>query len=440
MKRFAILTIILAGFAAVAFAGGPKEPGVMMHSTELFKYDKTQPLNAEIEVMTENAMRTQYLVQYNSNNGERVAAYYYVPARGKKPLPCVIVLHGSGGSKKDFEVIYEYFVTRGFAVLAPDTAFHGDRQIESFDVFGADWYQYRNMIVQTVVDLQRGVDWLNTRSEIHPDRIGYFGISQGSFIGSVFCAIEKRIRAVILMIGGADYDVILRHSEVPNVSVMRNLGDDAQLDEVARTLQPIDPKNYVGAISPRPVLLMNGEKDQLISLEGGKRMQELANEPKEQVWYDGGHIPPFDRILVTGLDFLKKNLKRRKPTGPKPDPEPVMDYEPQISVKIDADISNPDQRFFTVRASTAKPLPEGAKLAIRFFQLAYVDFPIHDDGTNGDTKAGDGEWAMKFEFGPECRELNLVGGVKYFTFTIRAITASGKLLSESEPVALFPEE
>jgi dienelactone hydrolase len=50
-------------------------------------------------------------------------------------------------------------------------------------------------------DLQRAIDYLETRSDIDAKRIGYLGVSQGAACGVIFAALEERLKAVVLLDG-----------------------------------------------------------------------------------------------------------------------------------------------------------------------------------------------------------------------------------------------
>jgi fermentation-respiration switch protein FrsA (DUF1100 family) len=355
----------------------------------------------------------------------------------------VIIMHGSGGSKDDFGVLYDYLALRGYAILAVDAAFHGERKSKEIEIRAekADWYQTRNMIIQTAVDLRRGVDLLEARPEVDPSRIGYLGASQGSFIGAVFSGVEPRIKATVLLVGGADFPVFFRNSQIPGIVMMRNYYPPEKLKSIADDLAVIDPQYYVGAISPRALLLINGKKDYIISEAAGKRLHELAGEPKQLLWYEGGHMPSLDMILGAVPKFFSKYLKNAKPAetaAVAPSPAPAA--KPVIKVEIKRDITDPQHRVFTVIASTEKPLPQGASLALNMPEVGWVNFPLFDDGTHGDAKAADGVWTMRLEYGPVVPDIAFIGGAIVYRIDVLALAADGSVLSTYDAGILTGEE
>jgi len=68
-----------------------------------------------------------------------------------------------------------------------------------------------------------------------------------------------------------------------------------------------DPLDYIGAISPRPLLLMHGTQDQVVPFSQALELFEAANEPKLMLSYNGSHIgammnPKFRQVM---LDFMQ---------------------------------------------------------------------------------------------------------------------------------------
>lgn len=427
MKKAIILCLLTMLIPAAARAA---EPGTLVPSRWFFDYDASLPLDVEIAVIDDKPQLTSYRVAFNTTNGLRAPGLYYVPKKFEPPFPAIIVMHGADGSKQDFVMMYEFYAMRGFAVLALDAALHGERAAPTVNAFRADWLQLRDIYMQTVVDLRRGLDWLQSRPEIDPGRMGFWGASMGTIIGTTFCAVDTRIRAAALIIGGADFHILLRHSQLPSLAIMRNYATDAELDLIADQLAVVDPQYYIGAIAPRPVLLMNGEKDYIISKEAGARLQELAGEPKETYWYDGGHLPPFDRVLLLSAQFFKKNLKKTKKQEKPESAQPESGIKPEdISYNVQRDFTDPNRRVIIITASTARALPPGASLAMHFPLLSDRNPPLFDDGTHGDAAAADGTWTMTLILGPHPADIDIVGGSVMYGLQIRALDADGGVMA-----------
>ena len=283
------------------------DDGVQIPAADTFDYDTTVPLDPRLDgrPTTTGAVRLERLT-YAGVDGERVPALFATPRDADGPVACVLLGHGFRGDKVSFP-IWDMLGRAGLATFAIDARFHGDRlDAAALERMATDPRLLARLLRETVVDMRRGVDLLSTRDECHPDRIGYLGASMGGFVGSLLAGADPRVQAPVLLVSGADWPTML------GSDVVRRFRDEATPDEVdrARTLlNDVDPKHWVGRISPRPVLMINGERDESVPPESARALHSAARDPKRVVWYDGGHAIPSgaerDRLLgIIGLWLL----------------------------------------------------------------------------------------------------------------------------------------
>lgn len=279
----------------------------------IFGYDKTLPLSPQETPAEETAQYQVFKVTYRSARDQRVPALLILPKnRGETKLPCVILMHGLGGDKRMFQMLWGSLTQAGYALFAIDAQYHGERRpSDDIPFFGMYPYRARDALIQTVIDLRRGVDYLQTRKEIDPDKIGYLGASMGGIIGSMFAAVDERVKAPVLLVAGGDWRILMEKS---TLSVWRDAArnNPKQMEEALRVMDVVDPVNWVGRIAPRPVLFINGDADDVVPVDSNKALHNAANEPKKIVWYKGGHVPPpTDWLTVIGevTRWLNTHLK-----------------------------------------------------------------------------------------------------------------------------------
>lgn len=259
----------------------------------IFGYDKTLPLSPQETSGEETAEYRVIKVTYRSVHDQRVPALLILPKQPREErLPCVILMHGLGGDKRMFQMLWGPLTRAGFALFAIDAQYHGERKpSDDIPFFGMYPYRARDALIQTVIDLRRGVDYLQTRKEIDPDRIGYIGASMGGIIGAMFAGVDERVKAPVLLVAGGDWKILMERS---TLSVWRDAArnNPQQMQEALRVMDVVDPVNWVGRIAPRPVLFINGDADDVVPVESNKALHNAAGEPKKIVWYKGGHVPP----------------------------------------------------------------------------------------------------------------------------------------------------
>ena len=139
----------------------------------------------------------------------------------------------------------------------------------------------------TYIDARAALAYLHSRKEINREKIIFFGRSLGSAV-AVELALNEKCRALIL--------------ETPFTSIL----------EMGKKLYPFLPVSlllktkYDSLAKIRnikvPILVMHGDKDALVPFEHGKRLYDMANEPKEFYTIPGaGHN---DTHIVGGDEYF----------------------------------------------------------------------------------------------------------------------------------------
>lgn len=267
--------------------------------SEYYGYDKAIPLSDSVAIALDTEDYKLFNVSYTSVHDQRVTALLSIPKNGNFPLPTIIIMHGLGDHKAVDYVAYgnDLFVKNGYAVLRLDFSNHGDRKngVFEFDLTGPNKYWTRNIISQTVFDLRRAVDFIETRKELNPKRIGYYGISLGGITGTIFCGVEARIKVPIVALAGGQMNLLYEEN-----ALSKGAKDFVSI---------IEPLNFVQQISPRPFLMLNAKNDEIVPPMMSKLLFNKAKEPKNIIWYDAKHRnTPLALIYGDGLNWFKKHL------------------------------------------------------------------------------------------------------------------------------------
>jgi cephalosporin-C deacetylase-like acetyl esterase len=323
------MSAILGLALGLLLSGCSQSPSTPKYDPDLiFGYDKTLPLSPQETPAEETADYRVIKVTYRSARDQRVPALLILPKQPREEkLPCVILMHGLGSDKRMFQMLWGALTKAGYVLFAIDAQYHGERKpSDDIPLFGAYPYRARDALIQTVIDLRRAVDYLQTRKEIDPNRIGYIGASMGGIIGSMFAGVDERVKAPVFLVAGGDWKILMERS---TLSVWRDAArnNQQQMQEALRVLDVVDPVHWVGRIAPRPVLFINGDADDVVPVESNKALHNAAGEPKKVVWYKGGHVPPpTDWLTVVGevTRWLNTHLQG-KPTA-----QGWRDYLPRL--------------------------------------------------------------------------------------------------------------
>jgi pimeloyl-ACP methyl ester carboxylesterase len=133
-------------------------------------------------------------------------------------------------------------------------------------------------------DLSRALDYVETRKDLDARKIAFHGVSWGGALGPVFAALEPRIRAVVLVSGGLEFQ---------------------------QTLPEVDPFNFAPRVR-QPTLMLNGRYDFFFPVDTSQvpLFRQLGTQPQEKrhVIAEGGHWPPQDLLVKETNDWLDRYL------------------------------------------------------------------------------------------------------------------------------------
>jgi dipeptidyl aminopeptidase/acylaminoacyl peptidase len=149
-------------------------------------------------------------ISYRTLHGMRVPAILYMPAKPMGRIPALVVVNGHGGDKYSWYAFYTgiLYARGGAAVLTYDPIGEGERNSQRKSGTRAhDTIRKPDEIALHLAglmqsDLMQAVSYLSQRSEVDSKRIAAMGYSMGSFVLSIACAHETRLKACVLVGGG----------------------------------------------------------------------------------------------------------------------------------------------------------------------------------------------------------------------------------------------
>jgi cephalosporin-C deacetylase-like acetyl esterase len=256
---------------------------------------------------------TTYRISYSGAKGTPVPGIFMAPvsASAATPVPCVLLLHGLGGSKADVLLLGIALARRGYASFAIDIAGHGERpRIGGKPVNKLTTGEMHDLVAVTAVDLRRAVDFIETRPEADKKRIGFLGISLGGIIGGLFAGNEPRLQAVALWAAGADWGRLFATSQHPFAIEFRKTNGVTSAEALQKTFADVDPLSAITKLAPHPLLLINGINDMIVPRSCADLLFNAAQQPKQRVLLPGGHIPDVTLMGNQSLTFFDQNLKK----------------------------------------------------------------------------------------------------------------------------------
>lgn len=307
--RRVVLLLLLAGAAsganaqtpgaADAWLARPVDDQTFRTYLDFFAYDSKLPFDLRVlDTEEKDGVRKEHLT-FQSTRGVRVFAYFYRPVSpASRQSPSVILLHGGGPGGKENPAVTQIgpLLTRGgWNVLAIDMQHFGERSTDLLTTF-TDPEKHERLynrppaylawVTQNVKDVSRSFDLLVEQRGADPRRIALVGFSRGAMVATIAGGADRRVGAVALVYGG-HFDALEREH-----------------------LPAACPANYIGRISPRPLLMINGTRDtDMIKETSVEPLQRLAKHPKLIVWAETGHQGPSEEQRSSLLRWLQESLK-----------------------------------------------------------------------------------------------------------------------------------
>lgn len=232
--------------------------------------------------------RLPELVHYPSFDGLQVPAFLYVPAdyQPGRPIPFIISYHGGpeGQFRPRFSEYLQYFVSRGFGVLAPNvrgSSGYGTPYLEM------DNYKSR---MDSVRDGVAAARWLIDQEYSAPKRIAAYGGSYGGFMTmAVITQAPELFGAACNYVGIVNFETFLERTR----SYRRKLREvEYGPLEDAEFLRSISPIYLVDRIET-PLFIAHGKNDPRVPLHEAEQLRDAltarGRSPEFVVFDDEGH-------------------------------------------------------------------------------------------------------------------------------------------------------
>ncbi|QDU92986.1 dienelactone hydrolase family protein [Lignipirellula cremea] len=299
-------------------------------------------------------------ILFSTSPDFRIAGYVHIPKNLKGPAPAIVDLHSHGGMflfgkekvidfGQNHPVMTRYheknyggrptttaLVRRGYVVITIDALMFGERRLMLDEDLHYGWERSKysvevatalnqkcrgkeSTLAKSMVyagaawpgvitwDDRRTVDYLVTRPEVDPQRIGCVGVSLGGWRTLFLAGMEERISAACL-VGFMSTVRPMLHRHI----------DTHSWAHFVPGLHPyLDLPDVVSMMAPKPLMVQQCRQDGLFTPEG---MQDSVDKiaavyekagVKEQFhgnFYDGGHR--FDvPMQEDAFDFFDQQLR-----------------------------------------------------------------------------------------------------------------------------------
>ncbi len=142
-----------------------------------------------------------------------------------------------------------------------------------------------------------GAAFLRQREDVDSTRIAIAATSFAVPFATIAAAVDTSFRNVALIYGAGDLPTVI----AANLT-LRPRGLRRPLAWLAtRPFVEFAPERFIGGITPRPVVMVNGSDDPQMPRSAVVRLYDAARAPKSIAWLRTGHLMPTDSALIRTL-------------------------------------------------------------------------------------------------------------------------------------------
>jgi dipeptidyl aminopeptidase/acylaminoacyl peptidase len=293
---------------AFCLGGADRPYDIWMYETGSDRLSQTT--SSAIGGLPQGLLRVPELVEYETFDGRKIPAFWYVPWQSKGKMPVVVAIHGvaAGQARPDVSPLLQYFVRRGFAVLEPNirgSSGYGKTYMAMDDV---------HKRADAVQDVEYAARWLKARPDVDAKKLVIYGNSYGGFMVLASLTTYPDTWAAGLEVAGIANVV----SFLENTSADFRAFAESEYGSLATDrefLTQISPLTHVDKIKA-PLLIIQGANDPLVPKSEADQMAEALRARGRVVEYvlfdDEGHGLRKTRNRIIGysaaVEFVEKHV------------------------------------------------------------------------------------------------------------------------------------
>jgi dienelactone hydrolase len=254
-------------------------------------------------------------LEFSTTPDIRVPAFFLIPHHASPPVPALVALHDHGGfyyigkeklvegpgehaAVRDFKAAYyagrsvaSDLARQGYAVVVIDAFYFGERRL-ILDDDPPDWVERRPGVTEELIRKMNGragemealtarsvyaagitwegiwawddirtVDFLLTRKEVDPQRIGCLGLSVGAYRTLHLMALDPRVKAGVAVCWLSEFGPLIKN----------RIKNTVGMSKIIPGLYPLlDLPDLAALAMPRALMTISGARDGLFTSESMK--------------------------------------------------------------------------------------------------------------------------------------------------------------------------
>ena len=320
------LTIFISSSTTIAKGGEKGSSCTVPKEGAIEKTYNQNPFEYQAKLVDEKDEYQVFRVTYpspittNYEPNNTVPADYFLP-KGIKPgekRPAVVCLHILNGKFELVNMVCSALAKRGVPAIMIKLPYYGERSIPGgFSSFRRQGDLFCQGLLQGFEDIRRTVDFLESRPEVDPKRIGVTGLSLGAIVSARVAADEPRFSKVVIVFGGGDLPYIIENAkETGTIKEYLAKLPEKERKEFEEKIRDIDPLTHAAKLKERAkagmVWMYNGGVDETIPPRSARKLAAAMGMEDKIKWYkDVGHYSFFGvlpNMLSETVEFFADDV------------------------------------------------------------------------------------------------------------------------------------
>ncbi len=239
------------------------------------------------------------------SDGLELAGEVYIPSENQA-CPALCICHGIPAAAynpqdRGYATLAQRFCAAGFITLI-------------FNFRGAGRSQGNLDILGWTRDLGVAINFLYHLSQVNKARLCLLGFSGGAAVSLYVAAHDSRISLASSCACPADFGLLAGGDKALSsiqhfreIGAIRDKDFPPSIEEWLRGFEIISSLHWIDKISPRPLLLVYGDADEIVPVEQAYKLYQKAQEPKELAIIPGARhrLRLEEKAMTTVLDWLR---------------------------------------------------------------------------------------------------------------------------------------
>ena len=239
---------------------------------------------------------------------DNIPALLFKPKNKVGLLHTVIFYHGWSSSKESQRLRAFILCNLGYQVIIPDAIHHGERgrldYINPNNVRDNFW----SVVLNNMEESSNIINHIIKNNNANPETISVMGHSMGGFTSAGIFTHNTNVKTMVVINGSCNWS----HSN----SIFKEnpaFVDSGDYREIETKIESLDPMNNIDKLVNRPILLLHGAGDRVVSISSQRiffnKIKTIYNQSENINFIE---YPNLDHYLTT--DMMEQTARWLKDT------------------------------------------------------------------------------------------------------------------------------